>query len=122
MGEENNNHETLNYSLTDTSSFHHIVAVFSTSGKLYVDGIENAAISQNSTHFIFEVWLIEGVHSLQLIACDDIDQTTTLVLPSINVVLDKNTNTTSNNWTFITTTGMNDTSMNKSRRKGSTKK
>ncbi|UCE13421.1 MAG: hypothetical protein JSV04_14710 [Candidatus Heimdallarchaeota archaeon] len=53
---------------------------------LYVDGdIEETTISQNETHFVFEVWLNEGIHSLHLVAYDDINQVTEKILPSIDV-------------------------------------
>ncbi|MFX1546310.1 MAG: hypothetical protein ACFFCU_08855 [Promethearchaeota archaeon] len=55
---------------------------------LFVDGIELAAVSQNGTHFIFEIWLKEGTHSLQLVAYDDIQQETFKYLPSITVEID----------------------------------
>ena len=63
---------------------------------LYVDGVKNTVISQNTTHFVFEVWLDEGLHYLQLVAYDDIDQENTTILPSINVILDYSTTPTTN--------------------------
>lgn len=63
---------------------------------LYVDGVENTAISQNGTHFVFEVWLNEGIHSLQLVAYDDINQITTKILPSIDVTFDQSIISTTN--------------------------
>jgi hypothetical protein len=62
---------------------------------LYVDGIPVTATSQNSTHFIFEVYMIQGVHTLRLVAFDDINQENTLILESIEVVISENNSTTS---------------------------
>ncbi|MHA2243996.1 MAG: hypothetical protein ACXADY_03425, partial [Candidatus Hodarchaeales archaeon] len=71
---------------------------------LYVDGVENPAISQNGTHFVFEVWLNEGIHSLQLVAYDDINQMTTRILPSIDVTFDQSTISTTNSDDTTTST------------------
>ncbi|MFX1283121.1 MAG: hypothetical protein ACFFB5_05675 [Promethearchaeota archaeon] len=54
---------------------------------LYVDGIDKTSTTNNDTHFVFQVWLTEGVHSLQVAAYDDIGQKNTLDLPSIEVIL-----------------------------------
>ncbi len=61
---------------------------------LYVDGIENAPIAHNDTHFVFEVWLSEGKHSLQLMAFDDINQVAIKILPSIDVIFNQSSTTT----------------------------
>jgi hypothetical protein len=63
---------------------------------LFVDGVEKTPIAQNTTHFIFEIWLNEGVHSLQVIALDDIGQENSLFLPSIEVTVYHLTALTSN--------------------------
>ncbi|MHA2203104.1 MAG: hypothetical protein ACW991_05395, partial [Candidatus Hodarchaeales archaeon] len=47
---------------------------------LFVDGTERIPISQNATHFVFEIWLDEGIHNLQVVAVDDIGQENTLFL------------------------------------------
>ncbi len=52
---------------------------------LYIDGIPVQPIKANNTHFIFEVYLIQGIHTLRIVAYDDIDQKTTMILDSIEV-------------------------------------
>lgn len=63
---------------------------------LFIDGVEKTPSTQNSTHFIFEIWLDEGVHNLQVVAVDDIGQENTLFLPSIEVTLSLSTVLTTN--------------------------
>ncbi len=70
---------------------------------LSVDGVSNSAISQNESHYIFEIWVSEGPHHLQLVAHDDIDQVSVLPLPSINVVIE-NSSTTPTSTTITTST------------------
>ncbi|MFX0084089.1 MAG: hypothetical protein ACFFAU_00310 [Candidatus Hodarchaeota archaeon] len=61
---------------------------------LYVDGIPVQPIRANNTHFIFEVYLIQGIHTLRIVAYDDIDQKTTMILDSIEVnIMDIESNT-----------------------------
>jgi hypothetical protein len=62
---------------------------------LLVNGIERIPTSQNETHFIFEIWLDEGVHNLQVVAVDDIGQENNLFLPSIEVITYHSTSLTS---------------------------
>ncbi len=62
---------------------------------LYIDGIPVQSYSQNNTHFIFEVYMIEGVHTLRVVAFDDINQQNTLILESIEVIIQENNSTTS---------------------------
>lgn len=64
---------------------------------LYVDGdVEETLVSQNDTYFVFEVWLNEGIHSLQLIAYDDINQKISKTLPSIDVSFENFSNPITN--------------------------
>jgi hypothetical protein len=75
---------------------------------LYVDGIPVQSIVENSTHFIFEIYLIQGVHTLRVVAYDDIDQKNTLILDSIDVNIaenDSNTSTAENS-NFPSTTSL----------------
>ncbi|MFW9903664.1 MAG: hypothetical protein ACFFFH_04985 [Candidatus Thorarchaeota archaeon] len=62
---------------------------------LFVDGIERTPITQNGTYFVFEIWLDEGVHNLQVVAVDDIGQKNYLFLPSIEVTPYHSTSLTS---------------------------
>ena len=64
--------------------------------RLYVDGTERIPVTHNKTHFIFEIWLDEGIHNLQVIAVDDIGQKSVLFLPSIEVTATHSTSLTSN--------------------------
>ncbi|MFX0123703.1 MAG: hypothetical protein ACFFAE_08680 [Candidatus Hodarchaeota archaeon] len=63
---------------------------------LFVDGTERIPITQNDSHFVFEIWLNEGVHNLQVIAVDDLGQENTLFLPSIEVTYRPSSSLTTN--------------------------
>ena len=34
--------------------------------ELFVDGTERIPVTHNETHFVFEIWLDEGIHNLQV--------------------------------------------------------
>ncbi|MFX1515751.1 MAG: hypothetical protein ACFFC6_05535 [Promethearchaeota archaeon] len=68
---------------------------------LFVDGTERIPVTHNETHFVFEIWLDEGIHNLQALAVDDIDQESVLFLPSIEVTVSHSTSSTSNPTSYI---------------------
>ena len=71
---------------------------------LFVDGIPVNSISQNLTHFVFEVFLIQGFHTLRVVAYDDIDQENISILGSIEVNIpedNQNTSTPENSQSSI---------------------
>lgn len=84
---------------------------------LFTDGVESSIISQNGSYFIFEIWLEEGVHSLQLVAYDDIGQGTTKILRSIHVAFNQSTSSIINTEELTTPTSYSSGTMGSSKTK-----